>query len=160
MCNLLTETRMTFRASKCCAVPSMVGGINPNGSKRPFAYLRSLVPFLRQPCPAMNQTNGSNNSCNANTSLNPILSYFATKSEISSWRSRIFSPYRVQSPSVGTSMVNSGICSNCCGREETFRIQAISLWDVRVSLNPGGRPERIMLYRYSRVTLLTEDITA
>lgn len=151
---------MTFRASKCCAIPSMVGGVDPNGSKRPFAYLRSLAPSLQQPCLPMTQTNGSNNSCNANTSLNPILSYFATKSETFSWRNRIFSPYRVQSPSVGTSMANSGIYSSFCGREGKFQIQAIFLWEVRVSSNSGGCPERIMLYRHSRVTLLTEGITA
>jgi len=145
---------MTFRASKCCAVPSMVD----SGSKRSSVYLRSLASFPQQSCLAMTQTNGSNSSCNVNTSLNPILSCFATKSEIFSWRSQIFSPYRVQSPSVGISTVNSGICSNSCGREETFRTQAIFLWDVRVSLDPGGRPERIMLYRHSRVILLTEGI--
>ena len=41
-----------------------------------------------------------------------------------------------------------------------FRIQATSLWDVRVSLNHSDRPERIMLPRHSRVILLTEDTTA
>lgn len=40
-----------------------------------------------------------------------------------------------------------------------FRVQATFLWDVRVSLNHSGRPERIMLSCHSRVILLTEDIT-
>jgi len=40
-----------------------------------------------------------------------------------------------------------------------FRVRAIFLWDVRVSLDRSGRPERITLSRHSRVILLTEDIT-
>ena len=41
-----------------------------------------------------------------------------------------------------------------------FRKPVIFLWDVRVSSDPTGRLGKIMLFRHSRVILLTEDITA
>ena len=113
-----TRTRFThrdphdFQGEQVLSRPLHGGWVDRNGSENPsLVFDHPHSPPL--PCLAMTRTDGSNNSCNASTSLNPILSYFATKSEIFSWRNRTSSLCRVQSQSAGTFMVNSGICFSC-----------------------------------------------